>query len=136
MVQPWNVNAFLTLHSFMSNDEILDGVHQGMSDVQLSSNIGRWQNHHVSVLPGDLRERLWSLLVELALGPPLVPSGLDELGIVGAWERLFVIPFELNGLLQSHGAHIHLLKLLLIFLLRFSFLFLVLFDEFLVYEFQ
>ena len=90
MVVSREVQHSFSLHPLPADHSVLEGFCQGMTHMQGSSHIWRWYwNDEVSSL---FHLSIWAKLrlEQVALLPPLVSTGLDNLGVIGVGRLVFL----------------------------------------------
>ena len=70
------------VHAVPARDRVLDGVRQGVAEVQLPGDVGRRDDHHELLRVRVARADVLGL-EEVALPPPVVPRTLHTLRVVG-----------------------------------------------------
>lgn len=86
VVIAWNKERRVALHTLPSDKTVLDSNGEGVTNVKVSSDIGRRESHGETALVEGCAVLVEPRLEEALLLPPVIVSGLDLGGVIAGGE--------------------------------------------------
>mmetsp|Transcript_17815 Transcript_17815/g.30197 ORF Transcript_17815/g.30197 Transcript_17815/m.30197 type:complete len:323 (-) Transcript_17815:117-1085(-) len=114
VVHAWQPERLEPVHPLLSRNDVLDGQHESVAQMECARHVGGRDDHHELLLVWILEDGLGVSLEVALLLPPGVPGGLDGLGVVLGEHGLgTVFLLSERSVVGHEGAHLLGLILLL-----------------------